>query len=192
MARIVFISCGMSSTLNASLEASRRLRAEGHEILFMSQADLHDVMQAHDLAFVQLSRCDAIRRECAERVHRAGPRYSLGGLRQRSAIRRECRQRSVTDREIEEQLAAFRPALLIIDSEMHYAILAALPLGIPIALSSVWFSYFRSPGLPPMHTRLLPAGSWFEHLRIHFAWWKLNLARQEPTDGIVAQPRENE
>lgn len=44
--KIVYITNGMASTLNSSLELSRRLTDAGHEVIYLSQADVGPRVQA--------------------------------------------------------------------------------------------------------------------------------------------------
>ena len=55
MARIVYITNGMVSTLNASLELSRQLTDAGHEIIYLSHADISARAAAGGYRFVRVT-----------------------------------------------------------------------------------------------------------------------------------------
>ena len=52
------------------------------------------------------------------------------------------------------------PDLLLIDIEVHYAVIVTASLGIPTALATNFFSPFRLPGLPPLHTDIQPGSAY--------------------------------
>ena len=63
-----------------------------------------------------------------------------------------------------------RADALLIDIELHFAVLVCLQLGMPIILAICWYSIFRDPRLPPMHTTLIPPVTDREALLIQEAW----------------------
>lgn len=158
MARIVYITNGMASTLNSSLELSRRLRDSGHELVYLSHEDVGAAVDREGYDFIRLSRDREIREQIDE-----------GTTREK---RLRLRQASLDNREIEERLNDLQPDLLLIDMEMHFAIIATASLGIPTLLINVFFTVYRAPGVPPLHTSMQPAESSFGRFTIALAWWR--------------------
>ncbi len=172
MANILYVSCGMSSALHAALELSRRLTAAGHGVCFLSHADIEQAVRAQGFDFVRLcgdreleGRLEPLRSIVGDGLTRA-PRRALEWLAQR----RRLRELAVESDEIERAVAELDPDLLILDIEMHYAIVATANLGIPTALAIVWFNIFRDPAGPPLHSSRGPARSWGARLRNRLAW----------------------
>ena len=177
MARIVYINHGMVSTLNASLEFSRRLHAAGHEVSYLSHRDLRDTVEAAGYAFHRLTACDRLGEELEAEVRGLNHLPRIQRRLKTIPLSRRYRQASLTTPELEDRVRSLRPDVAIIDMEMHYAIMATRRLGIPTVLPSLWFSVMRRPDLPPMHTPLRPAESLADRLRIRAAWWRLVGAR---------------
>lgn len=152
--RIAHVTDGMTSSVNADLELSRRLRNAGHEVVFLSPADVGSKIEADGLEFVPL---------VGDRPFVEGsPPVGWSSLRQpanfarRVAERRRLRIESIANDEIEQAVRSLAPDVLLLDFEMHFARLATASLGIPTALTSVFFSVFRRPGLPPLGSTTRP------------------------------------
>jgi len=177
VARIVYVNHGMASTLNASLELSRRLGAAGHEVVYLSHRDLRQPVETAGYEFHRLTACDEITERFDSAVRGLGELSTLRKRLRAIPLSRSFRRESLTTPEIEERITDLRPDLAVIDLEMHYAIMATRKLGIPTVLSTVWFSVMRRAGLPPMHTPLPPAQSLGDRVRIQLAWAKLLGAR---------------
>jgi UDP:flavonoid glycosyltransferase YjiC (YdhE family) len=171
LASILYITNGMASTLNASFALARRLIAAGHTVAYSSHAAIAQQVEAQGHPFFPLARD----RRLAERMA-ADPRPPpgrpiafAGWLRRRRALRAD----SIADRELENLVARLAPDLLLIDIEMHAAIIVTDGLRLPVLLPIAWFTIYRQPDLPPLHTALEPgAGS----RAITLAWWRLQLA----------------
>lgn len=148
VADITFVSHGMTSPLNASLALCRRLRNAGHQITYVSHADIGDVVTANGFSFVRLVEDGHVRDDAMAEPRRNPVRW----LR----AMRSARVRSSKLDEIERVIGALNPDLLIIDIEMHYAIIATASLRIPTVLAMNWFSVYRRPGFPPPGSRILP------------------------------------
>ncbi|MEM8934725.1 MAG: hypothetical protein AAGE94_26250, partial [Acidobacteriota bacterium] len=169
--KVVMISIGMASPLHLSLELSRRLVAAGHRVTYVSQADIEASVRAHGHDFVRLSDPP----EAPE-----PPRWSdllgrPGRFVRRLRARRHHRRASILDDEIEQVVRRLAPDRLVLDIEMHVPLLKLFHCGIPIVLTMAFFSVYRRPGLPPLHTPLPPATSWLGRRRIDLAWWRLRL-----------------
>ncbi|MBT8163918.1 MAG: hypothetical protein KJP22_00875 [Acidimicrobiia bacterium] len=150
MADIVFVAHELMSPLNASLALCRRLRNGGHEITYVSHADIGEIVTAAGFRFVRLQEDVQIRDE-AKRESLRNPVRWLRAMR-------SARARSAKVDEIERVIGALKPDLLIHDIETHYAIIATASLGIPTILAMNWFTIFNRPGLPPPGSKTIPHG----------------------------------
>jgi UDP:flavonoid glycosyltransferase YjiC (YdhE family) len=56
MLRIVYLTNGMASTLNSSLELSRRLDQRGHSVTYVSHAHIADTVKAHGVSVLSTHR----------------------------------------------------------------------------------------------------------------------------------------
>lgn len=167
MARLVYVAHGLRGSLYTSLALAKRLRDDGHEVTFITFRDVSaDVSQA-GFDLVHLSRGDRAFATFRSEVERRGKlRATPLGIRLRSRL--------IGSTEVRDTVQQIRPDLLIIDAEMHAAIIATRALCVPTVLAIPWFSTFRAPGLPPMHTNLRPPETTLDRLRVEAAWeWEL-------------------
>jgi len=171
LASILYITNGMASTLNASFALARRLVAAGHSVVYTSHAAIDRQVEAQGHRFFPLTRD----RRFAERMA-ADPRPPPGRplalvawLRRRRALRAD----SIADRELEALVERLAPDLLLIDIEMHAAIIVTDRFRLPALLPIAWFTIYRHPDLPPLHTALEPGTG---RRAIALAWLRLRLA----------------
>lgn len=178
-AHVVYVTNGMSSTLNSSLELSRRLVEAGHRLTYVSKEDLGEVVSAHGHGWVRL-RADV---EMDQELEDLTPPWKSGGgldpLRWMSWVRRrrELRARSARMSEFEGVLRRLDPDLVLVDMELHAAVLTVLSMDFPVFLVIVWFSVFFAPELPPMNTKLLPPTDLGSRLKTRWAWSRTWLQR---------------
>lgn len=152
MARILYITTGMTSMVNAGVELADRLRSRGHEVEFASHRDCGPSVADAGFQFTHLKR--------DHEIHAA---YETAqSKRERLAARR----RSIQNTEIEELVTGVKPDLMLIDMELHFALLVTRPLGIRTAIPVVWYSVFQSATNPPLHTSFTPD----DGLRARAAW----------------------
>ncbi len=156
VAHIVYITNGLASTLHSSLELSRRLHEAGHRVTYVSHADLGEVIEGEGHPFHRLRASEIFQEKKKQERPPKKERSTLRGRLRWRAIRKRVRKESLKNREVEDLIADLRPDLLLIDIEMHVAILAAIPLGIPILLPVVWYSLYQNPLVPPLNTLLIP------------------------------------
>lgn len=156
----------MMSPLNAALEFSRRLTQAGHHVTFMSHADVGPDVEASGFDYVQLTPDETIRRR---EVHARTPWGWVAAMRR-------ARVKSIANDEIERKVRALDPDVLVIDMEMHFAVIATSHLNIPTMLAMNWFSVFRLPGLPPLNSRHSPLPGTRERERFRTAWLRVRLA----------------
>jgi UDP:flavonoid glycosyltransferase YjiC (YdhE family) len=175
VARIVYISIGMNSTVHGALECGRRLAAAGHELIFVSHRDISGQVEPAGFRFVDLRMDREYRRRHDETPAPPWSTANTGRLLSWYRQRRQLRRESCEEREIERTVAELTPDLLLIDIECHFAIIATAALNIPTALPTFFLCIYRRPGLPPLNTPLIPGTNWKERLRVGTAWWRLHL-----------------
>ena len=155
----------MASTRNSNFELARRLAQRGHEIVFVSHADIGQLVESRGWEFSRLTNDQIIRDRVAGKAHHWRPGKLLN--------RRTARLESLRNLEIEQTLERLTPDALLIDIEMHYAIVATHALNVPTLLSIVWFSVFRDDQLPPLHSGRLPPTNRQEQIEIGRLWDEL-------------------
>ncbi|MEM7456396.1 MAG: glycosyltransferase [Planctomycetota bacterium] len=170
MARILYITNGMASTLNSSLELSRRLKDSGNEVVYLSHLDLSAAVEAHGFRFFQLNDHDRLNDEFADMRRNSS---FLTRMREGRRLRLE----SLQSRELEDRIGEIKPDMLVIDIELHFAVLVGLKTGIPMVTPIVWFSIFKRPGLPPMNTELMPPVGAIGMVWNALAWSRLLIPR---------------
>ena len=178
MAHIAYVTNGMSSTLNSSLELSRRLVEAGHRVTYLSHRDLGEVASAHGHGWMGLDTEEVWHREIeALRPPWKSGEWRPGRWARWIRRRRELRARSARAEGFAAALQELDPDLVIVDMELHVAVMVAVSLGLPVMLAIVWFSVFHAPGLPPMNSKLLPGDGWTHDLRVRWAWARTRLER---------------
>jgi len=157
--RVALVTNGITSTLHASLELARRLTERGHDVVFLSHADVGGAVESNGFRFVHLS---ADREAFDElRAGLAALRRGSVPARIRSLLRlpitaRRGRRRTVRGEELIEQLGAFDPDLLVVDIEAHVAVIVAAGMSVPTALTTFLFAIEPRPGVPPIDSWILP------------------------------------
>ncbi|MEM8961820.1 MAG: nucleotide disphospho-sugar-binding domain-containing protein [Acidobacteriota bacterium] len=170
--KIVFVSIGMASTVNLSLELCRRLVAAGHEVVYVSHVDIEKAVRANGFDFVRLSADDEMKHRHADaplawRDLRAPKRF-VDRLRARRRLRRE----SIANDEVVRVIEALQPDRIVLDVELHHAMLKLRRLSIPMVLIMGFFSVARHADVPPLHTTLFPEAG---RRRLRRAWQRLRL-----------------
>ena len=178
MPRIVYITNAMASTLNSSYEISRRLTDSGHEVIYVSHADIKEQVCQYGYRFVQLIEDQKILREFQERIGATSKHNFMTSVVRRLRLGREYFQRSAQQREIEQTIESLSPDFLLIDIECHFAILACSQLGIPMALPIVWHNIYRNWGVPPLHSRRIYSPEFLSRLRSCIDWIYLLASRR--------------
>jgi len=149
MSNIVLFTPGITSDLNAVLGLGRRLRAVGHNLVYVSPVDLGDRVRAEGHRFI---RIDHDKRLLGE-LPRVDAERSFVACMQK---RRELRRQSLRLSELEDLLTELKPDLLLVNPEMHYVIIATAALRIPTLLIMVWFCFLPRRGLPALDTDVMP------------------------------------
>ena len=153
-ARIVCVAGGLPSLLYPSVELGRRLLAAGHRLTFAAPADARELVEHHDLEYVEV---DAGRYEQFLAADRhVGTLSRLVNLRSR----RERATNSLAVDEFARWVRDSSPDLVLINGEMHEHVIAAASAKVPIALLNTFVSIWKRPGLPPPHHMVRPGVGW--------------------------------
>lgn len=170
MAHIVCITGGLTGMRNASLALVQQLVAAGHRVTYASPADLRDAVTAQGIPYVQLDKW----------VMQSGDPSGMSRWAKLRSLR-ERQQRAVKALGVQTFVPKMRelaPDLLLIDIEMHPHIMAAVMAQLPVALLCPFLSIWKRPGLPPIHTELLPEEGWRgQRLGLTWSWLRYGWAK---------------
>lgn len=175
MSRIVYISRGLLSYVNASFGLCKALAEEGHDVIYLSaDRTIGSVVNSQGFEFTHLHEDE----ELAKRAIALAPpsKKKPGAWWRWMRQRRELRAESLLNKEIEDTLHTLAPDLVVIDVECHYAIIAAAQAGFPLVLSSILFNLYRTGAVPPLNSNLQPAGNISGRFKILVAWWRVRAA----------------
>jgi len=178
LAHIVFITNGMSSALNSGIAMSRLLRNAGHRVTFVAREDFGERVVAQGEVFVGLEQD----RRMAE-LMAVNPMPSLArplAMFRWLGYQRRLRRESIESDELTSIVRRLKPDVLVIDVEMHAAVIATSQLGIPTLLTMIFFSIFRRPGLPLLNAAMDPGTTPWRRFKIQCAWWRVRM-------GAIAQ-----
>ncbi|MEO0804126.1 MAG: nucleotide disphospho-sugar-binding domain-containing protein [Cyanobacteria bacterium J06642_2] len=188
MARIVFITSGYTSILNANFELARRLQAAGHQIEYASSYDVGDVVSAQGLHFIKLPEPIVAQGYTYARLEKQNASPSANRwTRLRTKItqwlvkiptvrqRRQEAMKVMGLLDIKEGLASLSADLFLIDIEFPEYVIAATALSIPVALLSTWISLRKRPGLPPLHHSAIPGEG--PPLQLEWLWLRFRLSK---------------
>ncbi len=165
MAKILYVTHGRASRLYSSFGLSGLLVAAGHSVAYASPAPIADQVEARGYDFFALKRDRLLGEQMA--ADPRPPPWRLAALVAWLGRRRALRRQSIADDELELLVERLAPDLLVIDIELHAAIIVTDRLGLPTLLPIGWFTIYRHPGLPPLQTRLEPGAS---RWAIELAW----------------------
>ena len=130
----------MSSTLNAGLAMSRRLRNAEHRVTFVARDDFGERVTAQGEAFVGLEQDRRILELIA-----ANPKPSLVrpiAMLRWLGDRRRFRWESIENEELTSVIRQLKPDVLLIDVEMPAAVIATSQLKIPTQLQMLFLLIF--------------------------------------------------
>lgn len=174
--KIAYITNGFYSNLNCSYELCRRLAAAGHEVTYLSAEDIGRRVSENGYPFIRLTDESAINASL-ESISPALP-LSPRWFSHRRQIR--CLTVQMFDAgELVRAIERIQADLLMIDIELHFAVLVCLKLRIPIVLTMVWFTIFYDEMLPPMHTTLFPPRTAEEKALLDRLWKKENTVKRK-------------
>ena len=157
---------------------SHQLAKSGHEISWLCPPETCPIVRVRGLDARPLAS-DARIRDAAATINARFPhrKRNLAQLAGWWAARRKLRRQSLANDEVVRSVRQLQPDLLLIDHEMHTAIVATAQLNLPTMLPIVWFSIFRDPDLPLMHTDRLPPKNGFQRLINRGRWWRCGAGR---------------
>lgn len=158
----VIICHEFTSRFNTSLEFADRLARAGHRVTYISHADVGDVVAVHGHAFRRLSSMPAD----PPRLERPRLRDLVPWVKTSRRLRRA----TAVDDEIEGVVVGLDPDIVLVDIEMHYAVIAISHLPVPTVLYMNWFCIYRLPDVPPMSSGLVPIGGRENTRLVRRAW----------------------
>ncbi len=165
---VVFVTNGMSALASCHVALAGHLRSVGHRTTFVAARGRADRLAERGEAVVALDHDDRYAGRAS-----GDPRPPLGrplDLARWIRRRRTLRRASLDGTEILRTVQDLDPDLVVIDVEMHTAVIATATIDAPRVLAMSFFSIFRRPGLPPLNSSLGPATGPIGALRIRLAW----------------------
>lgn len=165
--KIAYITNGFSSNLNSSYELFRRLTLAGHEVTYLSVENVGQRITDNGFPFTRLGDQDRLLKSF-DSFTPAFPLTSrwISDRRQK----RKLQSQMLASEELLSELERLRVDVLVIDMELHFAIIVCLKLGLPIILVICWYSIYRDDRLPPLHTTLVPPVTHHQEVLIQAAW----------------------
>ncbi len=168
MADILYITHGRPSRLLSSFGLSRLLAAAGHRVVYASPEAIASQVEAQGYRFFALERDRRSSDQMA--ADPPPPPWRLPSFAAWLGRRRALRRQSIDDAELEMLVEKLAPDLLLIDIELHAAIIVTDRFRLPTLLPIGWFTIYRHPGVPPLNTPLGPMAS---RWAIALAWHRL-------------------
>ncbi len=179
MSSIVIITSHMAGRINATCELARRLRAAGHDVTLASPVDIGERVTAQGMDYVYIGPAETTERSHADKP---GPVRRvvafLGRLRTLRTVqeRRQAAVDALDLETLEQRLCRFRADLYLIDIELPVEIMVARSMGANVAVWTTMLSLWKRPGLPPLHTDIVPGRGWRgSRLGIEWAWLRFRL-----------------
>lgn len=170
MARIVYVTSGLVGILNSGLELARRLQVAGHDVTFVGWRDSGRQIEQQGFGFVRLDDDERALEQVRDRIAEVGRIRAL-------PLARRLRRRLLESTEIEDTLRRLEPDLLIIDVEVHTAVIASRSLSIPTVLRIDFLSIYRNWNTPPLHTELAAPTNLPGRLSCWAAWVRTLVSR---------------
>lgn len=173
MAHIVCATQGRSGLLYSSFELVRRLEGAGHRVTYLTRSGATDVVEAQGFSCKALPDAS----ELAPRDAASTELRWWEGLRTIQERRQQAANRLQWSA-FADTLRTLDPDGLLIDIELHPYIITAVPMGIPTALLSPFFTVWKRPGVPPLHKSIVPGSGWRGHwLGIEWAWLRFRIGK---------------
>lgn len=164
MAHIVCITAGLTGIFNTSLGLVHQLQSAGHRVTYACPSDFCDRVTAQGLAYVQL---DPTVWQATDWPISRWQKLRTLRSRQQKAIDELGVVRFV------EVMRSLNPDLLIIHNEMHPHVMAAVVAQLPVVLLCGFLSLWKRPGLPPLHTSIVPGEGWRGRwLGLQWSWFR--------------------
>ena len=154
MADILTVTRGLPSLVYPSVELARRLAAAGHRVTFAGDPETAVLAAGHGLDF------QALEPDGFPEFARADAALSVRDRFSTLAQRRERGRDALGVGSFAASIRDRRPALVLINGEMHAHIIAAASTGVRVALLNSFASIWRQPGVPPPHHMARPGVGW--------------------------------
>jgi MGT family glycosyltransferase len=158
--------------LYATVALAEKLRARGHEVSYLATPDFENRVRSRGFEFVPvLSHLfpEGFANQRPPASATSNRQGFLTILRRQGQLVKDLRD-FWSGEEINRLLAGLRPDLLLADSMLPYAALAAYRHGIPTLMVSVTLPQIRDERVPPLTTTLLPGAAPWDRLKIRLAW----------------------
>lgn len=161
MANILCMTTGLTGILNASFELASRLESMGHTVTCASPIEVKEKVQAQGFKYLQLS---SVNYEPAPAI----PAYS-GALKKVKRLahklihvrkRRRLAVSALGMGAFLDQMKTLKPALVIVDIELHEHIMTLFTAKFKVLLLSQWFSTWDGKGLPPIQSDIIPGSGY--------------------------------
>lgn len=180
MARIAFFPFAEIGHTNATFGLARRLRARGHDVVYLSLADVQDHVRAQGWEFVPFFE-DVFPRGYLDAQYallrtRKAPITRLYAVATELQARARAQFTAVIEgEEFAARLRALRPDAMLIDAVYPLPALTARRLGIPAAIFSTTLPLGRDDAVPPLSTSFVPGTGRWSALRTRALWTWLDL-----------------
>lgn len=171
--KLLHIAHGIGSYNNSLLEMIRRMQESGIDVCVASHVDLSSLLNESVAEFIHLESDKKIAQRLQQAKSVAASNGPVRGMWRKFQLNRQYRKKSVENREIIDLVEVWKPDLLLIDMECHFAVLKLIQGPVKVVLCSRWFSVFRTGNVPPMHTTLMPAEDTYQSFKISVAWYRV-------------------
>ncbi|HMQ52874.1 MAG TPA: glycosyltransferase [Anaerolineae bacterium] len=192
MARLLFLTVGVTSYLNAGFQLARQLQRRGHEPIFASasraagsQVEAQGwpfiFLQAEAEALTQAYRRPRSAARLPQPVRKLPFVDRLWPYLDRSvqiAAMQPRRDYILSNSPIAKIIEQWQPDLLLIDYELHHHIIGTAKFGLPTYLLEYYCSVRQAPDVPPLYARFLPTGTPGSKLRAALSWQSVRLKRR--------------
>lgn len=175
MARIAFFPFAEIGHTNATFGLARRLRARGHDVFYLSLADIQDHVRSQGWEFTAFFE-DVFPKGYLDAKY-ALLRARNASLRDRYAAATELGARAraqftevLFGNDFAARLSALRPDLMLIDAVYPLPALTARRLGIPAAIFCTTLPLGRDEAVAPLSTRIVPGQGRWSALKARAAW----------------------
>jgi len=180
LAHIVIITSNMAGRINATCELTRRLRAAGHEVTLCSPMDIGERVAAQGMDYLHLGSADRSEpvtgRGAAGRFRRFVALVGRLGTIRTVDERRNAAVESLDIDRFLETMGRLDPDLYLIDIELPMQVMAVSSSGTPVAVWTTMLSLWKRPGVPPLHTDIVPGRGWRGgRLGIEWAWMRFRV-----------------
>jgi zeaxanthin glucosyltransferase len=168
MAKILIITHGRVAMFHACATLATQLIEAGHSVVYASPDEIGPRASAADLPYRQLPPNHLPGEHDSPLGHDQDPR------RQRQQVTAE----AVGVSDLPATVQQIDPDLLLIDIELHAHILRCIPMGLPIGLLSPFISIVKRPGVPPLHSAVIPGRDWRGSTPgIEWLWMRFRLGK---------------